>query len=323
MRVRKDVTQLTEQEKRDFVDAILKLKHRPSPWNPKLSYYDQFVWWHTNAFDCQIDAAHMWPSFLPWHRKLLMLFENALRKVSGKPITIPYWDWTDPNATAAVFSPDFFGGGGDPKHGYAVTTGPLRKGKWRFNVLGPKLNDPYQRRYLVRDLGSSIATTLPTAEQVNEALARPRYDYPPYDIKANIKYSFRNFLEGWRHAKGMKCIKGTTVPLVTLQDPQQMHNRVHLWVGGAWDLKRKKPRAGSMVLNASPNDPVFWLHHANIDRIWSEWERIHGEVYEPRSGLPNGKNLNDTMWPYRTIGIETTIAQLLDIRKLGYRYSAP
>lgn len=266
----------------------------------------------------------MWPSFLPWHRELLRLFENALRKVSGHPnMTIPYWDWTDPNATATVFSPDFFGGGGDPKRGYAVTTGPFRKGHWRLNVLGPKLNDPYQRRYLIRDLGSSIAKTLPTSEQVNEALAKPRYDYPPYDIQANIKFSFRNFLEGWRHAKGMKCIKGIVVPGVTLQDPQQMHNRVHLWVGGAFALNRKEPMTGTMVVNASPNDPVFWLHHANIDRIWSEWERIHGEVYEPRSGLPDGKNLNDRMWPYRTIGITTRISDLLDIGKLGYRYSQP
>jgi hypothetical protein len=33
-------------------------------------------------------------------------------------------------------------------------------------------------------------------------------------------------------------------------------NLVHRWVNG------------NMVSMASPNDPVFWLHHANIDRLW-------------------------------------------------------
>jgi tyrosinase len=21
----------------------------------------------------------------------------------------------------------------------------------------------------------------------------------------------------------------------------------------------------------SPRDPIFWLHHCNIDRLWAEW----------------------------------------------------
>jgi hypothetical protein len=46
LRVRKDVKDLTPQEKADFVAAVLKLKQTPSPWNAKFSYYDQFVWWH-------------------------------------------------------------------------------------------------------------------------------------------------------------------------------------------------------------------------------------------------------------------------------------
>ena len=45
------------------------------------------------------------------------------------------------------------------------------------------------------------------------------------------------------------------------------HNRGHGWIGG--DM------ANPMI---SPNDPIFWMHHAQIDRIWSEWQkRNHGE----------------------------------------------
>jgi tyrosinase len=42
------------------------------------------------------------------------------------------------------------------------------------------------------------------------------------------------------------------------------HGRMHVWVGGQMEA----------VAN-SPNDPVFWMHHANVDRIWSQWQKIY------------------------------------------------
>ena len=50
---------------------------------------------------------------------------------------------------------------------------------------------------------------------------------------------------------------------------QSPHNGVHTQVGGAGD------GACGRGLMADPNcaalDPIFWLHHANIDRVWDEW----------------------------------------------------
>ena len=129
LRVRKDVKDLSPQEKADFVNAVLALKQTPSPFNPKFSYYDQFVWWHRQSFLCPIMAAHMSAAFLPWHREFLLLFEDALRQVSGKPITIPYWDWTNPNSTAAVFAPDFMGGNGKKTMRWAVMNGPSARAR--------------------------------------------------------------------------------------------------------------------------------------------------------------------------------------------------
>lgn len=39
------------------------------------------------------------------------------------------------------------------------------------------------------------------------------------------------------------------------------HDTVHLSI------------SGHMAYNFSPLDPVFWLHHANIDRLWAEWNQ--------------------------------------------------
>ena len=35
---------------------------------------------------------------------------------------------------------------------------------------------------------------------------------------------------------------------------------------------------GSMIDENAPNDPLFWIHHANIDRIWSLWQDYHGHT---------------------------------------------
>lgn len=43
-----------------------------------------------------------------------------------------------------------------------------------------------------------------------------------------------------------------------------VHNSGHGWVGG--DM------GNSMI---SPNDPIFWMHHAQIDRIWAVWQPIN------------------------------------------------
>jgi len=323
--VRKDVKDLTPQEKAEFVSAILKLKETPSPFDSKLSYYDQFVWWHRQAFLCNIDAAHMWASFLPWHREFLLLFEQALQQVSGDPtLTVPYWDWTDPNSTAAVFAPDFMGGMGVAKHNYAVMNGPFRAGQWRLNIVDQKANDYYGRHFLVRRFGTKLGAALPTAGDVSRALAKPVYDVAPYDATVRPWRSFRQYMEGWRGVKRMECQDGLMNVVSTPGAPHDMHNGVHLWVGGVWGFDNAHgPHQGTMALNTSPNDPVFWLHHSNIDRIWAQWERMHGRQYEPVSGAKKGQNIGDSMWPYNTVGIDTRIRDLLDISRLGYTYAAP
>jgi tyrosinase len=49
------------------------------------------------------------------------------------------------------------------------------------------------------------------------------------------------------------------------------HNPVHDIIGGA------------MTTMQSPNDPVFWLHHSNIDRLWVAWLAAGGGRNMPLS----------------------------------------
>ncbi len=64
-----------------------------------------------------------------------------------------------------------------------------------------------------------------------------------------------------------------------------------------------------MLAWVSPNDPVFWLHHAFIDKLWAEWQRRHpGSGYLPAAGTPNVIDLRETMRPWH----DTSPADLLD-----------
>ncbi|MFG3657437.1 tyrosinase family protein [Streptomyces sp. NPDC047706] len=250
---RKDVSTLTGGERRRFVNALLELKRRGE--------YDEFVRMHIAYYvsdgENGLRTAHMAPSFLPWHRQFLLELERALQRLDPS-VTVPYWDWTrDRAATSTPWTNDLLGGTGR-RSDRQVTTGPFAyaEGRWRIT------ENVTDVRFLTRDLGRSRdPIALPTKSDVEWALKDPVYDAPPWDSTAGK--GFRNKLEGWGTGRGSVSWRN--------------HNRVHRWVGGA------------MVGGASVNDPVFWLHHAYVDLLWSRWQarhRVHG--YLPAGPLGPG-----------------------------------
>ncbi len=56
------------------------------------------------------------------------------------------------------------------------------------------------------------------------------------------------------------------------------HNNIHNWIGGFM------PTAGS------PRDPVFMMHHCNIDRIWAYWNALG------RSNLTGMSEFDQNLW---------------------------
>src|SRR5262249_33022888 len=196
--------------------------------------------------------AHAGPAFLAWHRELLLQFEQALQTVDSS-VTIPYWDFTvDNSPNSSLWDKKFLGGNGDPHDNYIVKSGPFRQGQWTVVYGGPDL----QRNFGV------AATSLPTAGDVQAAFQAAYYDVFPYDRGSPVDQSFRNNLEGFNHSSG----------------DAELHNRVHNWVGGSM-----------LSITSSPEDPVFWLLHANIDRLWAQWQAANpSDGYDPESGAAYG-----------------------------------
>lgn len=80
---------------------------------------------------------------------------------------------------------------------------------------------------------------------------------------------------------------------------EDQHNQVHGWVGGSMGII---PLAGF--------DPLFWVHHCMIDRLWYLWQ-----LRNPNGGV-------GSLSPSQALeGFPLTVGQVLDINKLGYEYA--
>ncbi|WP_424210728.1 tyrosinase family protein [Streptomyces sp. BI20] len=253
MYTRQNQRDLTAAQKRRFVGAVLQLKRD--------GVYDEFVRTHDRYFvpdrERGLRVAHMSPSFFPWHRRYLLEFESALREIDPG-VTVPYWDWTTDNTPAAsLWAEDFLGGTGRESD-RQVMTGPFahQRGEWEITVRVS------EARFLTRNLGRPAnPIALPTPAELELALEDPVYDRSPWDSTATGG-GFRNKLEGWAAPRAERW---------------RNHNKVHQWIGG------------HMTGGASPNDPVFWLHHAFVDLIWDRWQQRHPDSgYLPAGPLPYG-----------------------------------
>jgi len=78
-----------------------------------------------------------------------------------------------------------------------------------------------------------------------------------------------------------------------------VHSSVHGWVGGAMTL-----------ISVAAYDPVFWAHHAMIDRIWSLWQNAG-------RGAPLPPELLGRPLP----PFPVTVRDMLDPARLGYGYA--
>lgn len=80
-----------------------------------------------------------------------------------------------------------------------------------------------------------------------------------------------------------------------------LHNAVHVWIGGEMGDQRF---AGW--------DPLFWVHHTMVDRVWAMWQLAHPGDNPRLEHLGKGLNYFKDM----------TVGQTLNFTDLGYDYAA-
>ncbi|KAL1923871.1 uncharacterized protein VTP21DRAFT_6906 [Calcarisporiella thermophila] len=233
--VRKEFRQFSDQERRDFLNAVRALNQGVRP-----TRFDRLVRIHQVARE----NAHYQPQFLPWHRYFLREYERALQSINPR-VVLPYWNWGEDasNPTSSrIFSNEWFGGNGN-----CVNTGAFAN--WRVYYYG---NNYYYPHCLRRNINLQD-NVVDTVALQNIILTSDRYD------------TLRRALEG------------------------NPHSGIHVGIGG------------DMFTMASPNDPLFYMHHAFIDKLWADWQKRNPRLanqYEGRNKDGTYVTLNEVMQPF-------------------------
>ncbi|KAK1326262.1 Aureusidin synthase [Acorus calamus] len=222
--------------------------------------------------------------FFPWHRIFIYFHERILGKLIGdETFALPFWNWDSPEG---MVIPGFY--------------------------MNSSLND------VDRDLGHLP----PEVTDIN-------FDYvesglsPEAQVSSNLAFMYNQMVSGARKpelfigcpsraGEDGACDGPGTIELAP-------HNALHTWVGSAGQPEREDLGA----FYSAARDPIFYAHHANIDRLWTVWEDLHGG-----RGVAGGEFLNDPDWldshfyfhDENARLVRVRVRDCLDMSKLRYRY---
>jgi len=211
----------------------------------------------------QSSLTHHTAVFLPWHRNFLQVYLNILRTHCGYRGDLVYWDWTLDFEMPSA-SPIF-----DLQLGFG---GDGRFGEEENASNGTCVADGPFSHYI--------------GLYVND-------DYAPHCLSRQFGEGF--FIKDtsqspYRPEVVQRLLSAPTFEAFT-EGIYELHDDVHDGVGG--DLR----------LNTSPYDPLFFVHHTQLDRLWWLWQQQRPESKGVEYGGDNGEyaetreaSLNDQMF---------------------------
>ncbi|MEJ0025556.1 MAG: tyrosinase family protein [Rhizomicrobium sp.] len=247
--------------------------------------------WFRNAFIHAMDCPHGNWWFFTWHRPFVGYFEQTVRDASGSPnFAFPYWDWT----AEARIPEGMFSGALDPTSGFFNPY--ISTFETFFEYLNPAMTD-YWKTLSPAQLAQLQTRGMPTLaslwQQVKDFEQSAMYAQTPYaryltkanpwlDDKTKVTVSLPTILKGLapntfdtfnsnETPSHNTAPSGTTVFAILEGQP---HNKTHNNIGGVGHIPNDQYlKFGYMADNLSPVDPVFFLHHSNMDRLWDVWTR--------------------------------------------------
>ncbi|KAJ7100707.1 tyrosinase [Mycena belliarum] len=307
--VRQEWRALTNSQKASYISAVQCLQRLPGTTNlpGARTRFDDFQAIHV----LMSEEIHLVGQFLPWHRRLLNVFETALREECAFHGVIPYWDWSQdvdsglPLARSPVFDAVHgFGGNGADVPDYAGQFGNLTllsSAGWVAPGAGGGcvLDGPFAaynlsvgpgttptNHCLQRALNDNISGFLSGA-RVASVLRQPTFE------------AFRVELEGAPVTTGMR-----------------LHDGGHNAIGG---------EMGDRF--SSPGDPIFYLHHAFLDKLWWQWAGLKfpsrlDEVSGRSTPSPPFASVSlDFELDMKNLGPVVKIREMMDIRNNALCYT--
>ncbi|KAL7077067.1 hypothetical protein ACQ4LE_003643 [Meloidogyne hapla] len=261
--VRKEYRMLTDEERETYSKTVRQIKENKD--------FDIAAVLHKQAWDD--GGAHNGPSFLPWHREFLKVYELMLREAAfksrGTPdVCLPYWDSTLEKQLPTQQDSYFFTAAfiGSTNANGEVIDGPfapwetLQNTDYIGRTVGQHASCYVEERFKWQmeqtDIANIIAYSNPPEPPENCPYGRGKSGYPEY-----------------------------------------AHGGVHTFIGGLMAYP-----------GTSANDPVFHNHHCFIDCLYELWRKgkqnytqrpVEYPTDRPECSTPiHYRNQNMSQFPY-------------------------
>jgi tyrosinase len=267
--------------------------------------------WFRNAFVHLMDCPHGNWWFYVWHRGYVGYFEQTIRNLSGDPtFAMPYWDWTQ----LAQIPDSMFNGVLTPidsafapfTKDIGTFTSYLRPSLKRYwdGLSSAQRNQLNARGYKTFDAVWNDVTG--NGDPTNEAFAQtpiarylsrtnPKlspqvtYNVSPFIVRSGLEVrDFYNATSKISFNSSKTSSHNTPPPNGSVFSTLEglPHNSTHNYIGGVGPIPNGP--WGNMTNNLSPVDPIFFLHHSNMDRLWDVWTRKQQALKLPY--LPDAKD---------------------------------
>ncbi|KAF1963475.1 Di-copper centre-containing protein [Byssothecium circinans] len=304
---RKEWRELTDAEKAEYLRAAVCLRKLPKAKYADIdavtTRMDDLVYTH---FSLNTEI-HFVANFLPWHRWYLQLHEDLLRTECGFKGVHPYWDWSiDADKKDVPNSPVFdpvtgFGGDGkrtasnEPGFQRCVVDGPFANTNLTLAMGWPDMTVPGNRLHcFTREFNSG------GARDENGNLIIGDMQSGAYNSKVmDIIYGFDKYAEMHDMLEGLP------------------HAQIH------------SAMFGDMGPATSPNEPLFFLHHANVDRVWAKWQGRNATRLADYTGFKDtskriSASITDSMPAMQLADTEPIVKDYMDTQAgpLCYTYSS-
>ncbi|CAL5408752.1 unnamed protein product [Camellia sinensis] len=218
--------------------------------------------------------------FFPFHRYYLHFFERILGSLIGDPsFAIPVWNWDSANGMQMPAM-------------YADPNSPLYDVHRNCKHQPPTLVDLDYN-------GSDLPTFI--AQQKS----------------CNLNVMCRQMVQ---NSNGAKLFHGS--PYWAGDEPNPgpgsienvPHGPIHVWCGDP-----TQPNGEDLGnFYSAGRDPIFYGHHANIDRMWCIWKTLGGKRHDFTD--PDWLNAGFVFYDENAKLVRVKVKDCLDTRKLGYVY---
>ncbi|CAI9759830.1 unnamed protein product [Fraxinus pennsylvanica] len=221
--------------------------------------------------------------FFPWHRWYLYFFEKICQNlIDDDTFTLPFWNWDAPEGMQI---PPIFNSG---------VQSPL------YNCL----RNP-----------AHLPPTVVNLDWSNDDVTVP----PNVQIKYNLATMYKQMITQSKTPAdffGSPYRAGDETPEINTagQIEQTPHNHVHSWTGTIVDPDNPIDMG---ALYSAARDPIFYAHHANIDRLWTiKLNQLKGTNFTD----PDWLNAYFIFYNEEAKPVRVRIQDCLDPTKLGYTY---